>query len=311
MGVYNEEDTVSETIGSIICQTFENFQFIIVDDGSSDRTGDILREFSSKDPRIWVIVQENAGLTKALIRGCSEAEGRYIARQDAGDSSHPDRLKQQVEMLQAWPTAVMTSCGTQFIGPQQELLYSISNSSQDLQSGLAELDLAKIRGPSHHGSTMFSRQAYEQVGGYRSEFLVAQDLDLWMRLAEHGLCVADESLLYRAQLAPGRIGSIRRDEQIQSARTILACAKARRAKQDEAAILAAWVKDEPGRRLEREASRKANHVALEKARFYYFIASLLLASRPDRSRQYFTKAIRQNLFHLPAWLGFIRATISR
>jgi hypothetical protein len=205
----------------------------------------------------------------------------------------------------------MASCGTEFVGPKHEPLYSVTTSTEYLQTGLNQLDLAKIRGPSHHGSTIFSRQAYEQAGGYRAEFPVAQDLDLWMRMTEMGQCIADETILYQARLTPGGISSRRRDEQIQTAKTILACARARRMNQDEENIIDAFSKEVNNSPAKQYVLGNSNSHTLETARFYFFIASVLLPSSPDKSRHYFTEAIRCRPFYLSAWVGLVRTALSR
>ncbi len=132
----------------------------------------------------------------------------------------------------------MVSCATRFVGPSDEELYTVAQLRDELEDGLRQLK--RVRGPSHHGSTMFRRSIYAQVGGYRAVFPVAQDLDLWMRLSEFGHCVAMREVLYQAKLAPNSISALRRDEQIRTAQAIVACAEARRAGKSEAEVLRHW-----------------------------------------------------------------------
>ena len=85
----------------------------------------------------------------------------------------------------------MTSCGTRFVGPDGEVLYEIRQAGDELHRGLQHVDIDRVIGPSsHHTSVMFRRRSFEKVGGYRAQFRVAQDLDLWMRLSEVGVCWA-------------------------------------------------------------------------------------------------------------------------
>src|SRR4029079_15350055 len=95
MSVYNGAETLHETMESILSQERVAIEFIIINDGSTDGSDDILSQYARKDPRVRVIHQKNKGLTCALIRGCEEAKGEYIARQDVGDVSMPDRLRRQ------------------------------------------------------------------------------------------------------------------------------------------------------------------------------------------------------------------------
>ena len=189
MSVYNGAGHLAETLDSVLSQQDCDFEFIVVDDGSSDNTATILDEYASRDTRLCVIHQENTGLTRALIRGCAEARGEFIARQDAGDISLPGRLKLQSDFLQKHPEAVMTGCAVQFTGPLHEPLYTASKPMLQLDAGFRILDIAHLSGPPHHGATMFRRDAYQKAGGYRAAFVVAQDIDLWLRLSEQGQCL--------------------------------------------------------------------------------------------------------------------------
>ena len=92
MAVRNAEDTLKESLASVLGQTFANFEFIIIDDGSSDRTGDILQQAAAQDSRVKVFTQGQRGLTNSLTRAISVAQGRYLARQDGDDLSMPERF---------------------------------------------------------------------------------------------------------------------------------------------------------------------------------------------------------------------------
>ena len=87
MSVYNGASNLAATMDSILSQEGVEFEFIVVNDGSTDATGEILDDYARRDNRVRVIHQENTGLTRALIRGCAAASGEFIARQDAGDVS--------------------------------------------------------------------------------------------------------------------------------------------------------------------------------------------------------------------------------
>jgi glycosyltransferase involved in cell wall biosynthesis len=281
---------------SVLSQEGVAFEFIVVNDGSTDGSGGILDDYARRESRVRVIHQDNTGLTRALIRGCAEARGKYIARQDAGDESLPGRLARQFAFLEANPDVVMTSCGTRFVGPEGEALYEIIQQSSELQQGLDQLKIDRIRGPSHHGSTMFRRTAYQAVGGYRPEFRVAQDLDLWMRLAEVGFCIATPEVFYLACLTRGAISHARRNEQLKVASIILQCAAIRRSGGDEKLILQC-------RRDNHEARRPWIPKSLQDARFYYFVGSLLRQKQPSRARIYYQRALKSWLLSPRALLG--------
>src|SRR6266542_368310 len=153
---------------------------------SSDSTPGVLAEYVRRDPRIRVIRQQNAGLTRALIAGCAIARGRYIARHDAGDISERTRFELQKRLLDADDGVAFVSCWTAFLGPKLEPLYDSRGSGRS-SNAVRILDPASkhgvIDGPTHHGSVVFRRDAYQRAGGYRSEFYYGQDWDLWYRLA--------------------------------------------------------------------------------------------------------------------------------
>jgi len=189
MGVYNGASTLAATLDSILAQTHRDFECIVVDDGSTDDTPRILAEYASRDPRLQVITQPNAGLTRALIAGCAAARGTYIARHDAGDLSDPRRFELQIRTLDADAELVFVSCWTAFAGPDLEPLYAARG------TGLAVTPIRMIDprcehgvldGPTSHPSVMFRRDAYDRAGGYRPQFYYGQDWDLWYRLAELG-----------------------------------------------------------------------------------------------------------------------------
>src|SRR5262249_35406589 len=125
MSVYNGASHLAATLDSIFSQKGLEFEFIVVNDGSSDKSGQILNDYAERDSRLRIIHQENSGLTRALIRGCDAARGEFIARQDVGDVSLPSRLKSQVDLLRQHQDCVLVSCWTDMIGPQGEFLYSL------------------------------------------------------------------------------------------------------------------------------------------------------------------------------------------
>jgi glycosyltransferase involved in cell wall biosynthesis len=192
MSVYNDEERVGRSIDSILQQTFQDFEFIIINDGSTDGTVQVLDRYADQDSRIRVIHQENTGLTQALIRGCQQVQGQFIARQDSGDLSMPERLQAQSDFLTNHPDVSLVACSTSFVDPEGNIIFLREQSGYELEQGLV-LDIDKIQNPPHHGSTMFLNSAYHQVGGYRSIFSVAQDMDLWLRLVEVGRCFCLDS----------------------------------------------------------------------------------------------------------------------
>ena len=298
MSVYNDAQRITTTLASMLSQKGASFEFIVIDDGSTDETGRILDAHARQDSRLHVVHQENTGLTRALIRGCALARGKYIARQDGGgDVSLPDRLNLQAKLLESQPEVVMTSCGTRFMGPEGEKLYEVAQSGDELQHGLQGLTVSSILGPSHHGSTAFRKSAYLKVGGYRVQFGTGQDLDLWTRLAEIGQCSAIPQVLYHAQLTPGSISATKRIDQIKATRVIINCANQRRLGLDDEVIL-----DKHQRSSHHRLSWWRDLTGLNEAQFHYFIGCMLRKRDPSKAKVYYKRSLRSFLFYPPAMI---------
>ena len=209
MAVYNGERYVREAVDSILNQTFTDLEFIIVDDGSTDRTDRILNTYD--DPRIVrVRNEENIGLTRCLNKGLTLARGRYIARQDADDVSVPERLQMQVDFLDGHPEVALV--GTSKI--------EIDDQGNSIKFGRVSCDDAALRrclprvNSFVHGSVLLRRGALKQVGGYRPIFSCTQDYDLWIRIAERYRVANLEQGLYAWRCHHGSISLTRRAEQV-------------------------------------------------------------------------------------------------
>lgn len=301
MSVYNGADRLEVTLVSVLSQEDCDLEFIVVDDGSTDQTASILDAWALREPRLRVIHQENTGLTRALIRGCGDAKGDFIARQDCGDVSLPGRLAIQAAMLMRIPDSVAISCDTDFIGPGGEFLYRTKIDAGLLNSSLTQGGVA-LRGPSHHGSVMMRRAVYDLVGGYREAFYFAQDLDLWTRLADHGKFDVVDQVLYRARLDAGSISGVQRLEQERLAGLIAQVCLARRNNESEAVFLQAAASI--------RASPKAN-LRKRVAHGNYFIGSCLRRSDPARAIRYFCDSVRADTTHWRSWLRIAECSLRR
>ncbi|MFX1466035.1 MAG: glycosyltransferase family 2 protein [Promethearchaeota archaeon] len=194
MAVYNSEKYVQEAVDSILKQTFKNFEFIIINDGSTDKTQEILESYN--DPRIVLTHQKHMGLTKSLNKGIALAKGKYIARQDADDISLPDRLKKQIEFLELHKDFALLGTAAQIIDIRGFYLKTIKYPTDHSSLRIA------IKRSNHfwHGSVMFRRQSFFELGGYQEIFFTAQDYDLWLRFVERFKVANLSDPLYKYRL---------------------------------------------------------------------------------------------------------------
>ena len=195
MSVYNGEKYLREAIESILNQTFTDFEFIIINDGSNDDTLNIIKSY--KDPRIILISRENKGLVASLNEGIERARGKYIARQDADDASLPQRLTRQVEYLRLHENCVVVGSRIQEIDDVGVPHYRVVLSNE-LPNDSLELSLFFCN-PLAHGTVLMRTDIVRAVGGYESRYWPAEDYELWGRMSKVGrLAVLDEVLyLYR------------------------------------------------------------------------------------------------------------------
>ncbi len=182
MSAYNAEAYIGKAVQSILNQTFNDFEFIIINDGSTDSTGNILESFH--DNRIVLVHKDNTGLTKALNQGLSLARGEYIARMDADDISLPERLARQMQFLEENPATGLIGCHFYVIDSDggQKSLCCPPIYNDEIQKELL------MGNQFCHGSVVFRTECIKTVGLYREFFKFAQDFDLWLRIAEKYQC---------------------------------------------------------------------------------------------------------------------------
>ena len=196
MPVYNAERYVSQAVESILSQTFNDFEFIILDDGSKDTSLKILKKYAAKDKRIHLISRENKGVIRTRNDLLAQATGELIAVMDADDVALPDRFALQVEFLNANPNVVCVGGAHELIDEKGRFLTQLLLPEHDKQ--IQQLALAG------HGSicnpcAMIRRAALIEIGGYDETLSCAEDLDVWLKLGEIGTLanLKDTILKYR------------------------------------------------------------------------------------------------------------------
>lgn len=193
MSVYNGEKYVSEAIDSILNQTFTDFEFIVTNDGSTDKTPIILNKYAENDSRIIVIHQENAGLTESLNKMIAKAKGTFIARMDADDISLPERFEKQINKLLIKSVYLAVGCWFQMLDESGRSSYEIVFPDNPI---LLKRYFRKGINSYAHGSVMIRKKVFDKVG-FSYRFKYGQDLDLWLRLSEHSSLGIVEEVLYQ------------------------------------------------------------------------------------------------------------------
>ena len=176
MSVYNAEKYLAEAVESMLGQTFEDFEFIVIDDGSTDGSGTILEKFAARDGRLTLLSQPNCGLVPSLNRACKYARAPYVARMDADDISLAHRLEKQVEYLDRNPEIGIVGTWIQDIGGSGEPgpIWPLPTSPLTIPWFLMFGNCMA------HPTIMMRRQVIESLG-YRDEAAHVEDYDLWMR----------------------------------------------------------------------------------------------------------------------------------
>jgi len=195
MACYNAKQTVSIAINSVLKQSSKNFQFIIINDASTDNTLEILQSF--KDKRISIYSNDkNIGLTRSLNRGLKYCSGTYVARIDADDIWHKDKLAKQIKYLETHPDCALLGTAYQRIDVNGaylgEATIPILSSENLIQNAIVKFN------PFFHSSVIFRRDACMQLGGYNEFYRYAQDYNLWVRfIAKYSIANLPEILAFQ------------------------------------------------------------------------------------------------------------------
>ena len=194
MPVYNAEEYIAQAIESILTQVFSDFEFIMINDGSTDHSVEIIKTF--KDPRIILVENDkNEGIVYSLNKGLDRARGKYIARMDADDISLPHRLQRQVNFLQVHPEISVVGTGYLPIdecrNPTKPPIY------RPEYPAVAKWFLL-IGSPLAHPSVMYRKEIIQKIGGYSKDFPHAEDYELWTRLCQVSKICSIETLAVNA-----------------------------------------------------------------------------------------------------------------
>lgn len=278
---YNCEDYIKETVESVLAQTYKDIEIIVVDDGSTDRTGEILKDFGSKVE--YIRQSKNTGPSAARNKGIERARGKYIAFLDHDDVWTPNKIEEQIKLLES----------------NKDLALAYSNCYNVNQSDLAIGTLFDIARP-HRGfvfenllldnfiptsSVVVRKEILNEVGGFNERFLISQDFDLYLRIAQRYEIDFVNFPLLKHRVYSGSTSNRKR-------KTLL----------DEAIYITKFYRDKVALNNPRLAQKVDRRIA--KYMFYIAIWSLEHANRREALKRYFD-CVKTAVFDYKIALGFI------
>jgi glycosyltransferase involved in cell wall biosynthesis len=208
MTVYNGEPYLAPALESLTTQSHQDFSVLVVNDGSTDRSAEILEEYSRRDARIQVIHQPNAGVVAALNKACGLVSSPYLARLDADDISTRDRLERQLYFLKQHREVALLGGAAEFVNASGHFLFRVDfpTNSDEIKGILQKRNVFVSSG------VIIRRDALLAVGGYRHALSTAEDYDLWLRIAEHYEVanLADVVVHYRVHLTQATTKTLER-----------------------------------------------------------------------------------------------------
>lgn len=186
LAVYNQEKYVAETIESILAQTFQEFELLILDDGSTDNSAQIIREFATKDTRIRAFFETNAGRSTATNYLVNQAKGEWCAILDADDLMLPHRLEKQLAFHQANPGIHASSSDCYYINEKGNMF-----GTQHYEGFTTVTDFEQNRGKKEfitcsYTGMMVSRDVFIKIGGLTKNFELCDDFEFFNRLVDYG-----------------------------------------------------------------------------------------------------------------------------
>jgi glycosyltransferase involved in cell wall biosynthesis len=294
MAVFNGEKYLKEAVGSVLSQSLDDFEFIIIDDGSSDGTASIVRSFGDK--RIKLISRENKGLAPSLNEGIGIARGKYVVRMDADDICMPDRFRKQIEFMEVHPECSVLGSSAIIIDKDGAYLYesSVETEWADIK---ARLPLAV---PIFHSSTVFERDKVLKCGGYQEgvrQYL--EDTVLWNRMARYGELRNLPDALIKYRLVPESISGYDR-----KTNAVLASVAER-------LIESGTASDEDVRLL--ESIGKKRTIRWNESNYYLRIAKVFIEQNFDRRKALvnLSRSLLRNPGNPTAWFNFLLLTMPR
>ena len=187
MPFYNCEKYLDKAISSILNQTFQDFEFIIINDASSDRSDEIIQKYLTDKRIVYIKNRERKGIVYNLNKGIEIAKAEIIARMDGDDISEPQRLEVQYQFLQRNPNIALVGCFAKLINEKGEIC---GRKIKPITHKEIKKDIL-IYSPFIHPTIMIRKDVFKKVAFYRKQYLWCEDIDLWYRIIFSGYEVAN------------------------------------------------------------------------------------------------------------------------
>jgi len=307
MSVFNGERFLPKAVESILSQSYRNFEFIVIDDGSTDSSPEILESYRTRDLRVKVYRKENSGIVDSLNLGCRLARGRYIARMDADDVCALARLERQVTFLDSHLEVGLVGCGMyDNIDGHGATLYTtyLPQDNEAIQRTIVQ------RWCFLHPSIMFRTELFNLVGGYRKVFESAEDHDFILRILEHSQAHNLQEPLIRYRVNPKGLSVVY--HQYMNELGEIAMELAQRRRRGESENLASELQRLTELKLRRKAPgglegllQRLRDSLYAANRYYGFGCRELCAGRMQSARRCYLVSLRTNAIFLKSWLGLV------
>jgi len=208
---------LSKSIESVLDQSYENFEFIIINDGADRLTSEILNTYAKKDVRIRLVIQDNMGLTKSLNRGVLLAKGKYIARQDTDDLWMTEKLKQQLDIVESKKNIVLVGTYCRVLDKDfNDITDSLSGFNDRLNIiGTEEIRKALTKfNPFCHASILVNAEVLKKLSSYNDSYTYSQDYELWVRIMhKHEAMIIPDALTKKIFHSESITGGSKRSKQ--------------------------------------------------------------------------------------------------
>ncbi len=232
MPVFNSRRFLRGAIESVLGQTCPDFELLVFDDGSTDSSWEVAKEFAQKDRRLSIARCPRRGVVATRNAAISEAKGQFLAFLDSDDEAEPARLELQLKYLTGNPGCVAVGGQILYVDADGDPLY-VSDLPRDHESIDRQL-MAGFAGSITHGTTAVSREAVARIGGFRSHFPIAEDFDLYLRLAEVGRLANLDDVLIKYRQHEESLCATHHDVSVELTERAISDARRRRGLPEEA-----------------------------------------------------------------------------